>query len=243
MWTTVQFPCFWLRDPSLLACLLFHCPNRKIKKKKRPKLSCMKPRFSFFFLSPSIILFMHLHFLISRPLVSQSDFVVQLHLSSQGSGLRKVSYNFYSSAYLKLMYIQCSHELLSSYPLLSGGLFIGDARPSKSFTVLLGIAVNAICWYSWYLAAFCIMCIQKHNLKANKQKRRHKNNRAHQRVAVWLSRKSNLCCRNTSFLWMLNTLSKNTFPQQESVKQLLYQVKYCNCTTNCTSVPDQHSVT
>lgn len=173
---------------------------------------------------------MHLHFLISRPLVSQSDFVVQLHLSSQGSGLRKVSYSFYSSAYLKLMYIQRSHELLSSYALLRGGLFIGDARPSKSFTVLSGIAVNAICWYSWYLAALCIMCVQKRNLKANKQKRMHENNSAHQRVVVWLSRKSNLCCVNTSFLRMLNTLSKNIFPQQESAKRLLYQVKYPNCT-------------
>lgn len=46
---TVQFPRFGLCDPSLLACVLFHCPTRRIKTARLTELSCMKVR--LFFLS------------------------------------------------------------------------------------------------------------------------------------------------------------------------------------------------
>lgn len=51
--TIVQFPRFGLCDSSLLAGLLFHCPNWRIKTVRLTELSCMKVRLFYCFRAPA----------------------------------------------------------------------------------------------------------------------------------------------------------------------------------------------
>lgn len=123
---TVQFPRFGLCDPSLLACVLFHCPSRRIKTARLTELSRMKVRLFFYLLS---ILLVHLHFLIFQHLVRQHDCVVKLHLTSQGlQGLQVFTQ--------RLLRYGCSVHPDLIGPVQASATLLKDSRPCRNFACL-----------------------------------------------------------------------------------------------------------